>query len=119
MAKFVKYKGKIIVGLTEKIVIFGKDKRVFTAKVDTGATKSSIDSRLAARMQLGPVIKTKLVKSAHGNRLRPVIEAEVMIAEKKIKTEFTLADRIHMKYRILIGQNILKHGFIVDVSKKK
>ncbi len=111
---------KTIIGLTEKVTIIGKKKsqKRLIAKVDTGATKSSMDSRLAARMHLGPVIKTKLVKSAHGNRLRPVIEAHIKIAGKKLKAEFTLADRIHMKYHVLIGQNILKHGFLIDPSKR-
>ena len=98
-------------------LLIGGKKEIMLAKMDTGASKSSIDSRLAARLKLGPVIKTKLIKSAHGNKLRPVIEAEVIIKGKKIKTEFTLADRAHLKYRVLIGQNILKHGFMVDATK--
>lgn len=115
-----KYKGKTVIGLIEKIkIIHKKGKKTLLAKIDTGATKSSMDSRLAAELQLGPVIKTKLVKSAHGNKLRPVIEAEIELAGKTKKTEFTLADRIHMKYHVLIGQNILKHGYLIDPSNQK
>lgn len=33
------------------------------------------------------------------------------------KCEFTLADREKMKYPVLIGRNLLRQGFIVDVSK--
>ena len=87
------------------------------AKIDTGATKSSIDTNLAAKLRLGPVIKSKLIKSAHGSKLRPIIEATIELAGNVIKSEFTLADRAHMKYSILIGQNILKHGFLIDPSK--
>jgi hypothetical protein len=29
-----------------------------------------------------------------------------------------VADRSHLKYKILIGQNILKKGFIIDPQKK-
>ena len=80
-----KYKGRTIIGLTEKVTITGKNKKkTLTARIDTGATKSSIDARLAASLQLGPVIKTKLVKSAHGNSLRPVIEVEIKLAKKII-----------------------------------
>ena len=115
-----KYKSRVIIGLIEKVTIIGKGKKkTLMAKVDTGATKSSMDSRLAANMQLGPVIKTKLVKSAHGNKLRPVIEAKIKVKDKEIKSEFTLADRLHMKYQVLIGQNTLKHGFLIDPYKKK
>lgn len=108
-----------IIGLTEKVTLFGKDgkKKRLVARIDTGATKSSMDARLAASLQLGPVIKTKLVKSAQGKSLRPVIEATIQVAGKKIKQEFTLADRLHMKYHMLIGQNILKKGFLIDPRK--
>ena len=118
--KHRKVDGKIIVGLTEDIELLsenGNSKEV-TAKVDTGATKSSIDIKLASKLGLGPVIKSKMIKSAHGNKLRPIVEAEILLAEKKIRSEFTLADRTHMKYSVLVGINILKQGFLVDPSKK-
>ena len=110
---------KTVVGLIEKVKLFssnGKNK-ILIAKVDTGASRSSLDINLASELNLGPIIKSKIVKSAHGNRLRPIIEAELELSGKKIKSEFTLADRTHMKYRMLIGVNILKHDFLVDPSK--
>ncbi|MBW2993516.1 RimK/LysX family protein [Candidatus Woesearchaeota archaeon] len=110
---------KIIIGLTEKVRISGKrTSRTIIARIDTGATRSSIDAKLAALLQLGPVIKTILVKSAHGNRLRPVIKAPILIARKDINAEFTIADREHMKYKALIGQNVLKKGFLINPDKK-
>ncbi len=115
-----KVNGKVIVGLTEKVSLLSSNgaRKVVVAKVDTGATKSSIDIRLASELNLGPVIKSKMVKSAHGNKLRPIIEAQIRLAGKKIKSEFTLADRTHMKYPVLIGVNVLKHGFLVEPSRK-
>ena len=82
--------GKVVIGLAEKVNIFsnGSRKNVFS-KIDTGATKSSIDTNLAAELKLGPVIKSKLVKSAHGSKLRPIIEATIELAGKRIKSEFT------------------------------
>ncbi|MBR9690335.1 hypothetical protein GOV08_01485 [Candidatus Woesearchaeota archaeon] len=118
-------KNKTIVGLTEEIKIKNSVEKnsVMTARIDTGATNSSIDINIAGKLNLGPIIKTKLVKSTHGKRLRPVIEMEIEVADKKIKGDFTLADRSHMRYPILIGQNILKDGFLIDPnfvrSKKK
>ncbi|MAE42977.1 hypothetical protein CMO93_04345 [Candidatus Woesearchaeota archaeon] len=119
MGEHEKVNGKIVVGLTEKIkLIFnGGDKEEIVAKVDTGATKSSIDSRLASKLKLGPITRTKVVKSAQGNQLRPVIEAVILLAGKKMKSEFTLADRSHMRYKVLIGVNILENEFLVDPSK--
>ena len=113
-------KGKIVVGLVEKAAIVSKNGQSMDveAKVDTWASKSSIDIKLASKLGLGPVIKSKMIKSAHGNKLRPIIEAEIILAGRKIKSEFTLADRTHMKYGVLIGVNTLKHGFLVDPSKE-
>ena len=118
MGKYKILDGKIVIGLAEKVNIFsdGTKKNVIS-KIDTGATKSSIDTSLASELKLGPVIKSKLVKSAHGSKLRPIIEATIELAGKKIKSEFTLADRAHMQYRILIGQNILREGFLIDPTK--
>ena len=110
---------KTIIGLTTRVVIFGKKgKKEVIARVDTGATKSSIDKALAKELDLGPEIKHTKIKSAHGVRYRPIVTAEIMIAGDMRHAEFTLAEREHMKYRILIGQNILKKGFLIDPSKE-
>ncbi|MFH1506575.1 MAG: RimK/LysX family protein, partial [archaeon] len=113
-----KMQDKIVIGLTEQVKINNKndEEEELIARIDTGATKSSIDLNLASKLKLGPIIKSKMVKSAHGNRLRPIIEAEIEIKGKKINSEFTLADRSHMKYKILVGQNILSQGFMIDPS---
>src|SRR3989339_717975 len=101
--------GKVVIGLSEHITVKNsRGSRQVAAKVDTGATKSSIDLNLAKRLHLGPVIKSKVVKSAHGNMLRPVVEATIILAGKTITEEFTIADRKHLKYAMLIGQNVLK-----------
>ena len=110
---------KTIVGLLERVKLnsHGNDEDII-ARIDTGATKSSIDLSLASKLKLGPVIASTLIKSAHGTKLRPVIEIEIELGKRKIKDHFTLADRAHMKYQILIGQNILKQGFLIDPLKE-
>ena len=109
---------RITVGLTTRIVIFGNNgKRELIAKVDTGATKSSIDENLAKEISIGPALKKIKVKSAHGIRYRPVVTADISIGGEIFHTEFTLADRSHLKYKMLIGQNILKQGFLIDPLK--
>ena len=114
------FEDRTVVGLTEKITLNGKGhKKVeITARIDTGATKSSMDIELANQLQLGPIVKSKIVKSAHGKTTRPVLWAEIYLAGKKIRSMFTLADRKHMKYRVLIGQNVLKKGFVIDPLKQ-
>lgn len=116
----VEYKNKTVVGLTELIRVRGPTgaAKDVLARIDTGATKSSIDVRLAAELQLGPVLKTKLVKSASGTTLRPVVRSTIHIANKSLPAELTIADRSHMKFRVLIGQNIIcDNGFLIDPAK--
>ena len=111
-------KNKIVIGPVEEINIVGLNKQgVFASRVDTGATSSSIDAKIVADLKLGPVVSVKTVRNAHGETLRPVVEAEISIKGKKMKTTFTVADRTKMKYKVLIGRNILKEGFLIDVNK--
>ncbi len=113
------WKNKAIVGLTENVTINGSSsKKNVVARMDTGATKSSIDIGLAAELKLGPVIDSRLIKSAHGTKLRPVVEVEVFISSRTIKARFTVADRSHMRYPVLIGQNILKQDFLIDPNRR-
>jgi hypothetical protein len=111
---------KTIIGLIEKIEVIGKKRKKIEllARIDTGATKSSIDKKIAMELELGPVIKTKLIKSAHGHSFRPVINVNIVMEGKKMRGEFSLADRKHMKYKVLLGQNILRNGFLIDPMKK-
>lgn len=116
----IKYKKKTVVGLVEPVKVTGpsgKTKEVL-ARIDSGATKSSVDVKLAAELSLGPVLKAKIVKSASGKSLRPVVAAKIFLADTEFKTDFTIADRADMKYRVLIGQNILKKGFLIDPAKE-
>ena len=115
----IKYKKKTVVGLVEPVKLTGPNRKtkILLARIDSGATKSSIDVRLAAKLSLGPILKAKIVKSASGKSLRPVVEAKIELADKEFKTDFTIADRTGMKYAILIGQNILSKGFLIDPIK--
>jgi hypothetical protein len=107
---------KTVIGLTEKVII---NHKVYRAKIDTGATKSSIDVRLAAKLGLGPIIGYRGVKSASGRGVRPVIKVHFRIGNRKMCYSFNIMDRKEMGHRILIGQNILKKGFLIDPSKKQ
>ncbi|MCX8147354.1 MAG: RimK/LysX family protein [Candidatus Woesearchaeota archaeon] len=111
---------KRIIGLIEPIVIYSaKGESEVIARIDTGATKSSIDFKLAADLGMGPIIKTRFIKSASGNALRPVVKARIKIAGKTLEAEFTLADRSHMKYKALIGHNVLlNNDFLIDPNKQ-
>lgn len=113
---------KVILGLTEEVTLVGAkgEKETVIARIDTGATSSSIDTGLAGKLELGPVIRSKLVKSAAGSKKRPIVRAKIKMDGQIIEEEFSLADRSHMTYQMLIGQNILKKGnFLIDPNKKQ
>jgi hypothetical protein len=109
-----------ILGLTEEVTILGLNgnEEKVVARIDTGATASSLDLALAEKLDLDHSTRTKIVKSASGIKKRPIITIKVKIHGQEIETYFTLADRSHMTYPVLIGQNILKKGnFLVDPNK--
>ena len=112
-------KKRSVLGLIEKVVITGAKKReAVLARIDTGATSSSIDLQLAATLELGPITSLKVIKSAAGIGRRPLVRTKVKLAGQVLEADFNLVDRSHMTYRVLIGQNVLKTGkFIIDPLK--
>ena len=108
---------RVVLGLTEEVTLIGKNKEEFNvrARIDSGATSSSLDEDIVEKLELGPVIKQKLVKSASGKGMRDIIETTVLIRGKEYTGEFSIADRDGMSFQVLIGQNILKQGkFLID-----
>ncbi|MFC1690628.1 RimK/LysX family protein [Nanoarchaeota archaeon] len=120
MSKKTKRKNLEIIGFTEKVIVIGKtERKQLIARIDTGATLSSIDKAFAKELKLGPVVKKKTVKSAVGKEVRSVINVNFVLGSKNLKDQFSLADRSHMKYKVLIGQNVLKkEGFLIDPTKE-
>ena len=104
-----------IIKVVEIIKIKNKS---FKARIDTGAKRSSISKSLAKKLKLGPAIGKVEVKSSNGISMRPLIIIEFLLKGVGISTEFTIADRKHMSYPILIGRNALKKGFLIDPGKK-
>lgn len=110
---------KITVGLSEDIIVIGPhEEKEVRARIDTGATTSSIDARITAELKLGPIERVKKVKNSNGVFVRPAMTIKVRIMGKEFEGMFTIADRAHLTYDILIGQDILKQGFLVDPSKE-
>lgn len=112
----MKEKPRPILGLTEEVFLKRDHcQSKLTARIDSGATSSSIDQSLVDQFSLGQVLHSRIVKSASGIKERPIIKVKIKIAGKIIESEFNVADRSHMTYPLLIGQNILKQGkFIID-----
>jgi len=107
-----------IIGVKEKVTLFGKKQKTVWARIDTGAAISSIDKTLAKKLGLGPVVQYKTIRQASGKTKRPVIKASIKIGSKRLKGRFTLADRKHMMFDVIIGRGTLKKlNVLVDPAK--
>ena len=112
------YKDRFIVGFVEPVMILGKEKQQrLLARVDSGATSSSIDKKVAEDLDLGPVIGQKLIKNANGQSRRDVIKVRLQIGDEEYEEDFTLADRSRMNFPVLLGRNILEQNFLIDPKK--
>ena len=130
---------KMVVGEVER-VFFVKEKINFDARVDTGAVTSSIgvynetsferDGDDWIRFNLSEekdaktyeypvsrIIKIVQQTSTESSR-RPVIEMKFEVGKETFTSEFSLADRSHLEYQVLIGREFLRDIAVVDVSGK-
>lgn len=126
---------KVKIGWLEEIELPEFNIQNLAAKIDTGAYTSSLHAtKIRPFLKDGvsyvqfyangevkcvkPVHSQRVVKSSNGHEeLRIVIETVVKLGKRKILTQFTLADRKDMDYRVLLGRKFLRKRYIVDVSR--
>ena len=110
-----------IIGVVASVKLKGqKGEKIVKAKIDTGADRTSIDMKIASEIGLGPIMDTVKVKSAtaENSETRLVVEADIIIHEKKFTVNACLDDRSKMKYNVLIGKDLLeKSNFLIDPNK--
>lgn len=108
-----------IIGLTEDINFQDEqEKRTVKARIDTGATMSSIDKKLASELGFKKKVREIKVRNSHGKSVRDIVLVKFVIDGVEMEEEFSLADRSHMRFRVLIGQNVLKIGnFLINPNK--
>lgn len=132
----------IVLGAIEKVKI-DTIKQQFDARVDTGATTSSInaidiqeferngktwvkfhikdDSTAADEMHWieAPVVRYVKIRQATNSdsERRVVVELWVQLGDVHEKAQFTLADRSQMSHPILLGREFIQDIALVDVSK--
>ncbi|HRI79600.1 MAG TPA: RimK/LysX family protein [Cyclobacteriaceae bacterium] len=59
------------------------------------------------------------IKNSFGEaELRFVIKTKIKIFDHTIRAEFSLSDRGNLKFPVLLGRKILRHRFLIDVTKK-
>ncbi|AHG03917.1 alpha-L-glutamate ligase [Halobacterium sp. DL1] len=109
-----------VIGYTEDVLVSGTSgtERV-VAKSDTGASRTSIDTRLAAEIGAGPIKSMTKVKSGSmkSGKARPVVDIVVGVAGDRHTVAASLEDRGHMEYPLLLGRDILEN-YQVDVRRQ-
>lgn len=111
-------KVKKVIGSKETIQVFDDkgEKHEITAKIDTGAWRTSISEELARKFGLEKHIYYKKVKSSLGSETRPIIELIFVLKGKKIKTEVFSTNRENLRFDMIIGRRDLK-DFLVEARK--
>lgn len=129
----VKGAEKIVIGGVERVTIMPWGISL-TARIDSGASISSIDienfsisgkkvkfrlpERAGGKELELPLLGWRMVKSAGaGPQRRPVVEMEICLGGKKIKTPITLSNRSLMEHPMVVGRQALEGNFIIDVSQ--
>lgn len=132
--------GKLILGRVEWVMITAlKDK--FKARIDSGATTSSLSSDNIQYFERdghrwvkflmthdgqdnipmeSPLVRFATIRQASSNApdKRPVIQLNVRIGQTTEVAEFTLTDRSSMTYPLLLGRSFLTDLAIIDVGQK-
>ncbi len=109
-----------IIGYTEEVVLSGTSgSKAVYAKSDTGATRTSIDTRLAADIGAGPIKSITRVKSGSRktSKSRPVVDVVVGVGGNQHTVTASIEDRSHMDYPVILGRDILG-SYQVDVSRR-
>lgn len=132
--------GKLVIGEIENVYI-DPPGAVYKARIDTGAATASLDARdiqtferdgedwvrfkmpLPGREELIDVERKVshfvriLQSSTEDGERRPVIKMRITIGTVERLAEFTLSDRGHLEFPVLIGRNVLRDTMLVDVSR--
>ncbi len=136
-----KASSKLLVGELEQVWLQNLE-LALPARIDTGAETASLDARnielferdgrrwvrfeillpdtgepLLIERKLKRMVAIIQSNTAEAER-RPVIKLGVTIGSISQTAEFTLSNRSHLDYQLLIGRNILQDVMVVDVSKK-
>ncbi|MEM9255774.1 MAG: ATP-dependent zinc protease [Pseudomonadota bacterium] len=133
--------GKLVVGELEEVWLPSLN-LALPARIDTGAETASLDARdieLFERNgrrwvrfaiidpETGDLIPlerrvNRMVQIIQSNSAEPerraVIKMGITIGHINQTAEFTLSNRSHLDYQVLIGRNILQDVMVVDVSRK-
>mgnify|MGYP000194574701 CR=1 FL=1 len=109
-----------VVGYTEEVVVSGTTgSESVLAKSDTGAARTSIDTKVAATIGAGPIQSMTRVKSGSQKaaKSRPVVDVVVGVGGDRHTVSASVEDRSHMDYPVLLGRDILEN-YQVDIRRR-
>ena len=128
-----------ILGRSDRIDLPGLGLENIHTKIDTGAYTSSLHCQ-GARVVNGILefvlldeehpeftgmkhhfaqFEQREIKNSFGEaELRFIIRTQIRMFDKVITSEFSLSNRGNLKFPILLGRKILRHRFMIDVTKK-
>jgi hypothetical protein len=107
-----------VIGVIEEVKVRGPGGEIqVRAKIDTGAARTSLDTDLAKRLGLGPVLGQVRIRAAAAERpeRRDVVAATLEIAGRSFDVRVAVTDRKDMQYHMIVGMDILSvSGFLVN-----
>lgn len=128
-------KEKKIIGRVETVALPAISAQGVHARIDTGAKTSAIWGEASEKDGVLRVIfkafdtdvshdfhayDTVVVASSNGHmQQRYRVKIGIRLKGRRIRATFTIADRSQQVYPILIGRNVLRGKFIVDVHRGK
>ena len=132
--------GKLVVGRRETVWLEELG-LALPARIDTGAETASLDARDievferdgddwvrfgVVHPDTGEVVvlerqlerKARIVQSnTEEAERRAVVVLGIIVGNVRQKAEFTLSNRSHLDYQVLVGRNVLSDVMVVDVSQ--
>ena len=112
---------RTILGTVEEVSVRGRTGSLrVLAKIDTGAARTSLDTDLAKRLGLGPVVDHVRIRAAAADEpeKRDVVATVIAIAGREFDVEVAITDRTDMRYHMIVGMDVFREsGFLVDPSK--
>jgi len=96
-----------VIGYTEEVILSGTSgSKTVLAKSDTGATRTSIDTSLAADIGAGPIKSITRIRSGSSkqSKSRPVVDVVVGVGGNQHTVTASVEDRSHMDYPSCSGE---------------
>jgi hypothetical protein len=79
------------------------------ARLDTGATRSSIDEGFVSLLRLDELVNEDAIKvrSANGSQKRDTVVLVIIEEDEEIELEVSITNRGHMGYPVILGRDYL------------